>query len=124
MATKKQGYNARLDESLGSRKGKKTQSLQSRRNESKGTEKAAGKRAYSAVSTMDKGGRNAKRTVRLGNGGPVGSGSSGRNPDLTSQHKRMAMGQSVPQGTKAVRMNRGGAAAKKMKRGANPGRRR
>mgnify|MGYP003677901908 CR=1 FL=1 len=122
MATKKQGYNARLDESLGSRNGKKTQSLKSRRNESKGTEKAAGKRAYSAVSTMDKGGR-SKRVVNLGNGGSVGSSSSSRNPDLTSQHKRMAMGQSVPQGTKAVRMNRGGAAAKKMKRGASPGRR-
>ena len=127
MATKKQGYNARMDESLGSRNGKKTQSLKSRRNESKGTEKAAGKRAYSAVSTMDKGGRRAnkmgKRVVNLGNGGPVGSGSSSRNSDLTPQHKLMAMGKSVPQGTKAVRMNRGGAAAKKMKRGASPGRR-
>ena len=51
---KKQGYNARLDESLGARKGKKSQSLKSRRDESKGAKKAAGKRAYSAVSTMDK----------------------------------------------------------------------
>ena len=51
---KKQGYNARLDESLGARKGKKSQSLKSRRNESKGAKKAAGKKAYSAVSTMDK----------------------------------------------------------------------
>ena len=51
---KKQGYNARLDESLGVRKGKKSQSLKSRRDESKGAKKAAGKRAYSAVSTMDK----------------------------------------------------------------------
>jgi len=55
--TKKQGYNARLDESLGARRGAestKSQSLKSRRDESKGAEKAAGKRAYSAVGTMDK----------------------------------------------------------------------
>ena len=51
---KKQGYNARLDESLGARDGKKSQSFKDRRDESKGAEKAAGKRAYSAVSTMDK----------------------------------------------------------------------
>ena len=54
---KKQGYNARLDESLGARRGAestKSQSFKARRDESKGAEKAAGKRAYSAVSTMDK----------------------------------------------------------------------
>ena len=51
---KSQGYNARLDESLGARDGKKSQSFKDRRDESKGAEKAAGKRAYSAVSTMDK----------------------------------------------------------------------
>ena len=50
----KQGYNSRLDESLGARNGKKTQSLKDRRDESKGAKKGAGKRAYSAVSTMDK----------------------------------------------------------------------
>ena len=44
---KKQGYNARLDDSLGARKGKKSQSLKSRRNESKGSKTAAGKKAYS-----------------------------------------------------------------------------
>ena len=47
---KKQGYNDRLDESLGMRRGKastKTQSMKSRRDESKGAKKAAGKRAYS-----------------------------------------------------------------------------
>ena len=55
--SKKQGYNARLDESLGARRGAestKTQSFKARRDESKGAEKAAGKRAYSAVGTMDK----------------------------------------------------------------------
>ena len=54
---KKQGYNDRLDESLGARDGKKKQSLKARRDESKGMEKASGKRAYSAVKTMDKNGR-------------------------------------------------------------------
>ena len=49
-----QVYDARLDESLGARDGKKSQSFKDRRDESKGAEKAAGKRAYSAVSTMDK----------------------------------------------------------------------
>ena len=54
---KKQGYNARLDESLGARRGAestKSQSLKSRRDESKGMEKASGNRAYSSVGTMDK----------------------------------------------------------------------
>lgn len=52
-----QGYNDKLDESLGNRKGKestKKQSLKDRRDESKGEEKALGKRAYSSVSSMDK----------------------------------------------------------------------
>ena len=49
-----QGYNARLDESLGARRGKKTQSLKARRDESKGMSKASGRRAYSAVRTMDR----------------------------------------------------------------------
>jgi hypothetical protein len=113
MARKTQGYNARLDESLGSRnRGRKSQSLKSRRDESKGTEKAMGKRAYSAVGTMDKGNRgsksSSKRVVNLGAGGPAGGSKSSRNPDLTPQHKRLAMGQSVPQGKSPVRMRGGG----------------
>ena len=54
---KKQGYNARLDESLGARRGAestKSQSLKSRRDESKGMDKSMGRRAYAAVGTMDK----------------------------------------------------------------------
>ena len=46
-----QGYNARLDESLGMSDGKestKKQTYRDRRDESKGGEKAAGKRAYSS----------------------------------------------------------------------------
>ena len=51
---KKQGYNDRLDESLGARRGKKSQSMKARRDESKGMEKSMGRRAYAAVGTMDK----------------------------------------------------------------------
>ena len=51
---KKQGYNARLDESLGARHGKKSQSLKSRRKESEGMEKATGRRKYAAVKSMDR----------------------------------------------------------------------
>ena len=39
---------------------KKKQSRKSRRDESKGMEKASGKRAYAAVKTMDKGSRKKK----------------------------------------------------------------
>lgn len=49
---KKQGYNARLDDSLGARNGKKKQSLKSRRHDSEGMEKAMGKRKYSANKSM------------------------------------------------------------------------
>ena len=41
-----QGYNARLDESLGARNGKKKQSMKARRNESKGMEKRLGKATF------------------------------------------------------------------------------
>ena len=49
-----QGFNASLDESLGARRGKKSQSLKARRDESKGMSKARGGRAYGAVRTMDR----------------------------------------------------------------------
>ena len=52
-----QGYNDRLDESLGMRDGVEPMMMQSykdRRDESKGMEKAMGRRAYQSVGTMDK----------------------------------------------------------------------
>jgi hypothetical protein len=49
------GYNARLDESLGARNGKKTQSMKDRRDESKGAEKAAGRPAYSGNKSSSQG---------------------------------------------------------------------
>ena len=57
MGGKMQGYNDRLDESLAERNdkiAKMNATFKARRNESKGENKALGKRAYSSVSTMDK----------------------------------------------------------------------
>ena len=66
---KKQGYNDRLDESLGARNGKKSQSLKSRRDESKGMEKSMGKGAYSGASTMmSDGGKVGGKARRRGDG--------------------------------------------------------
>jgi len=45
---KKQGYNSRLDESLGARHGKKSQSLKDRRDESKAMSKKIFGHAYGA----------------------------------------------------------------------------
>lgn len=52
---KRQGYDARLDESLGMRhRGRKKQSMKARRDESKAMEKHYGKRAYSSDRSMDR----------------------------------------------------------------------
>lgn len=58
---KKQGYNDRLDEKLGSHSGRKKQSLKDRRDESKAMEKALGRKAYASVRSMDKGSRKRKK---------------------------------------------------------------
>ena len=52
---KKQGYNARLDDSLGSKNGKKTQSMKDRRDESEGMEKSMGKRKFSGNKSSGQG---------------------------------------------------------------------
>ena len=49
---KKQGYNARLDDSMGAKNGKKKQSMKSRRDESEGTEKSMGKRKFAGDKAM------------------------------------------------------------------------
>tara|TARA_R110000796_G_scaffold16600_4_gene51699 strand:+ start:3846 stop:4586 length:741 start_codon:yes stop_codon:yes gene_type:complete len=49
----KQGYNARLDDSMGARSGSKSQSMKSRRDESEGMEKSSGKRKFSGDKSMD-----------------------------------------------------------------------
>jgi hypothetical protein len=48
-------YNARLDESLGSRNRKTKGNLKARRKESEGMEKKMGRKKFAAVKTMDKG---------------------------------------------------------------------
>ena len=47
-----QGYNARLDESLGARRGKKSQSFKDRRDESKAMSKKMYGHAYGADKSM------------------------------------------------------------------------
>jgi len=55
MKRRKQGYNARLDESLGMRhRGHHSQSLKDRRDESKGMEKKDSGHAYASDRGMDK----------------------------------------------------------------------
>jgi len=49
---KKQGYNARLDESLGAKNGKKSQSLKDRRDESKAMSKKDYGHAYGGDHSM------------------------------------------------------------------------
>jgi ribosomal protein L25 (general stress protein Ctc) len=51
---KKQGYNARLDDSLGSKNGKKSQSMKDRRDESEGMEKSKGNRKFSGNKSADR----------------------------------------------------------------------
>ena len=48
----KQGYNSRLDESLGERNGKKSQSMKDRRDESKAMSKKMYKHSYGADKGM------------------------------------------------------------------------
>jgi len=61
---KTQGYNDRLDESMGARNGSNSQSMASRRNESKGMEKSMGRGAYSGAATMmKKGGKVGKSSA-------------------------------------------------------------
>jgi hypothetical protein len=59
-AKKKQGFNARLDESLGSRNRKTKGKLATRRKESEGMEKKMGRKKFAAAKTMDKGSRKRK----------------------------------------------------------------
>jgi len=51
---KKQGFNARMNESLAARNGKKTQTLKDRRDEAKAMNKKSTGKAYASVKTMDK----------------------------------------------------------------------
>ena len=60
-----QGFNDKLDESLGNTKGKrskKKQNYKDRRDESEAMEKKQGRRKYARVKTMDKGNRKKRKT--------------------------------------------------------------
>ena len=88
---KKQGYNARLDESLGMRKGKestKSQSMKSRRDESKGMEKAMGRRAYQSVGTMDMKKGGSMKTKGMKRGGSMKSKGGFKAMPKDAQFKR------------------------------------
>jgi len=64
-----QGFNDRLDESMGARNGKKMQDMEARRDESEGMEKAMGERKFAGNRSMD------KAMPRMKKGGKVrGSG--------------------------------------------------
>jgi len=52
MGMKKQGYNDRLDESMGGRNGPAMQGMQARRDESEGMERAMGKRKFAGDKAM------------------------------------------------------------------------
>lgn len=59
-ASGKGGFNARLDESLGSRNRKTKGNLKARRKESEGMEKKMGRKKFAAAKTMDKGRKKRK----------------------------------------------------------------
>ena len=109
--TKKQGYNDKLDESLGARnKTKGKQSLKSRRKESEGMEKASGKRKFSAVGTMDKSSPSKKKSKAKKSSAGKSKTAKSLSPKI-SQHKRMAMGENVLTG-KMIKKASGGKITK------------
>jgi hypothetical protein len=71
---KRQGYNARLDDSMGSRNGAKAQGMGARRNESMGMEKAMGKPAYSGDAMMMMYGGSPKKMKKGGKLSSRGAG--------------------------------------------------
>ena len=60
---KKQGYNARLDDSLGAKHGKKKQSMKDRRDESEGMEKSKGRKKFSGNKSSAQGKKDPKKNV-------------------------------------------------------------
>jgi hypothetical protein len=62
---KKQGYNSRLDESLGAKHGKKSQSMKSRRDESKAMSKKDYGHAYGGDHGMKYEGVKARNSANI-----------------------------------------------------------
>jgi len=75
-----QGYNARLDDSMGAKNGKKKQSMKSRRDESEGMEKSMGKRKFAGDKAM-----------KFQRGGPMPAGMANPRAGVTGG-KEMPMG--------------------------------
>ena len=72
---KKQGYNARLDDSMGAKNGKKKQSMKSRRDESEGMEKSMGKRKFAGDKAM-----------KFQRGGPMPAGMANPRAGVTGEY--------------------------------------
>lgn len=119
---KKQGFNARLDESMGARSGRKRQSEKSRRNESEGMEKAMGRRKFAAAGTMDKGRKRMaeggmaygkpKKKKKMASGGMMyGDKKMAGGGIMYGEPKKMAGGGLMIDTTK-MRMAEGGMAKK------------
>ena len=77
----KQGYNARLDDSLGAKHGKKSQGMKARRDESEGMEKSMGKRKFSGNKSSGQGMVHAHGESHGGHAS-VGKVLKHMNPDL------------------------------------------
>ena len=103
------GYNARLDESLGARNGKKTQSMKDRRDESKGAEKAANKPAYSGNKSSTQGTTSSQSTTSK----PSKSGTYGKSLPSNPQLKNVTM---KPRTAKSGTGRTGAAEAKRASR--------
>jgi len=69
-----QGYNARLDDSMGAKNGKKKQSMKSRRDESEGMEKSMGKRKFAGDKAM-----------KFQRGGPMPAGMANRRAGVNNR---------------------------------------
>ncbi len=77
----KQGYNSRLDDSLGAKHGKKSQKMKARRDESEGMEKSMGKRKFSGNKSSGQGMVHAHGESHGGHAS-VGKVLKHMNPDL------------------------------------------
>jgi hypothetical protein len=109
MARKKQGYSARLDESMGGRSGRKSQSEKSRRDESTGMESSTGRRKYAAVGTMDKSGRVKKRGGGTAGGRTAADSAQAAQAGSTSRGKGLAKwGAALTRGGRRRGMQEGG----------------
>ena len=97
-------YNKRLDQSLGARNGKKSQSMKDRRDESKGAEKAAGKPAYSGNKSSSQ--STSKPKVR--------SGADMHSRNVGSDGRR---GPGMPSNPPGMRQTRAGAVKRRRARG-------